>query len=125
MSEEKALTLYEVEQMKLKRLAETDDPDEVLKLTDSVIKLHDAQVNESVKIQQTDNECQRVNIDREKLKNDILGIVIGSSITATGVVVGNYVRERTKGVCDDIFQEHGYEHEKTDAVIYNYRKHRR
>lgn len=132
MNEEKELTLYDVEQMKLKKLAETDDPDEVIKLTESVVNLHNAQVDESVKVGQVENDSQRVETDKERaetdkkrLKNDIITTIIGSLIGAFGVIGAGWIREETKGRWDDIFQDHGYGHEKTESVIYNYRKHRR
>ena len=122
--EEKELTLYDVEQMKLKELAEAKDPETILKLTESVVQIHSAQVDESVKIGQLDNDVQRVETDKKKLKNDILNTIIGGLITAAGIIGGHWIGERTKGIWNDIFQEHGYAHDKTETVIYNYRKHR-
>jgi hypothetical protein len=119
------LTILDVEEDLIQRLAEATDPKDIEALSSALAKVHNsiAQQEKGIDELRLTSEIEEKKLVREKKGNfwRILGGIGTALLTAGGVIGSQYV----KGVMDSKYQDEGYEHEKTEAVIWNRNKHRR
>ena len=130
--DKKVLSIYDSEDKILERILATDDPDEIEKLANALSKVHNGITEETkacnelvLKEKEIDQnkEIEEQKLKQEKRKNlwMTLGTIGAAVIGALGVIGGQYV----KGEMDSRYQDEGYEHEKTESVIWNKNRHKR
>lgn len=123
MDEEKkeVLTMYDSEDKILKRISETDDAEELEKLANALEKIHGSIMDEAKDSILCELEERKFEQEKKRGFWSTMGTILAALIGAGGVIGAQYV----KGEMDSRYQDEGYNHEKTEAVIWNRNRHRR
>lgn len=121
MDEEKELSVYDSEAQILELIQNTTDPEELAKLTAALEKVHNCISKEMSEASNFEIEDRKIKVEKARNRWQIAGTIIAALIGATGVVGAQWV----KGEMDSRYQDEGYQHEKTESVIWNKNKHRR
>lgn len=119
--ENKVLTVYDSEEKILKKISETDDPEELEKLAGALAKIRGSIVEEISEASKLELEDKKFEQEKKRGFWTTLGTILAALIGAGGAVGAQYV----KGQMDSRYQDEGYAHEKTESVIWNRNRHRR
>ena len=119
------LTILDMEESIIQKLAEAEKPEDIEKLSSALAKVHNSIAMQEKGIDELNltNELEEKRMAQEKKRGiwSTVGTIFASLLTAGGVIGAQYV----KGRMDSQYQDEGYAHEKTEAVIWNRNKHRR
>lgn len=103
--------------------AETaEDAEKYAKAYAAVRKVDDDDIHEFKKLElEAEKNEKEAKSNKVKTVLSFAGTILAAVIGALGVVAGQAV----KGEYDSRYQDEGYEHEKTESVIWNRNRHRR
>ncbi len=119
--EKKELSVYDSEAQILELIQNTNDPEELTKLTAALEKVHNCISKEMSEASNFEIEDHKIKVEKSRNRWQLVGTIFAALIGATGVVGAQWV----KGEMDSRYQDEGYQHEKTESVIWNKNKHRR
>lgn len=119
--EKKELSVYDSEAQILELIQNTADPEELQKLTAALEKVHNCISKEMSEASNFEIEDRKIKVEKSRNRWQLFGTVVAAIIGATGVIGAQWM----KGEMDSRYQDEGYQHEKTESVIWNKNKHRR
>lgn len=129
MDEEKKVTEeveeVSVEQFLSDKIVSSEDADEIEKLSKALASVRKVCDENEAEYRRLELEAEKIEKEtkesRRKTVWQFIGTIGAAIVGALGVVGAQYV----KGEMDSRYQDEGYEHEKTESVIWNKNKHRR
>ena len=96
----------------------------------SVSFLKDSETKENTAYEKMDIEKQNANEDRELKQKEIDANTLSTKVTIVTTIISGVltiasiiIGRKVEGKEDRRYQEEGYNHEKTEGVIYKYTKH--
>lgn len=119
--EKKKLSVYDSEAQILELIQNTNDPEELAKLTAALEKVHNCISKEMSEASNFVIEDRKIKVENARNRWQLLGTIMAALIGAIGVVGAQWV----KGEMDSRYQDEGYQHEKTESVIWNKNRHKR
>lgn len=129
MDEEKKVT-EEVEEVSVEqylsdKIVSSEDADEIEKLSKALASVMKVCDENEAEFRRQELEAEKIEKEAKESKRktmwQFIGTVVAALVGAGGVIGAQIV----KGEMDSRYQDEGYEHEKTESVIWNRNKHRR
>lgn len=137
------LTVEDCEDELKKRLLKAETTEDAERLAKAISELHKVATDEMIKTESLANEIEKaeseradnqrkmeieeaynqekIEVDKRRNRLTFWGAVLAALAGVAGSMGGQYV----KGVMDSKYQDEGYNHEKTEAVIWNRNRHKR
>lgn len=117
----KVLTVYDSEAKILEMISKTDDPEELEKLANALEKIRGSITDELSEASKLELEEKKYESEKKRGRWQTIVTVLAALIGAGGAIGAQWM----KGEMDSKYQDEGYNHEKTESVIWNKNRHRR